>query len=71
MSGRSTTPHFSGRTGENHTDVSQDDFPAEFRTGHLLNVRQKQFRLRQFAQYKKNREKCVASYNLEMSVHIS
>jgi hypothetical protein len=42
MSGISTNPHFSGGTGENHTDVSQDDCLAEFRTGHLLNVRQKE-----------------------------
>ena len=54
---RSTTPHFSGGTGLNNRDVSKGDFPAEFRTRHRLNARQKQSRLRQFAQYKKERER--------------
>jgi hypothetical protein len=71
MSGRSTTLQSSGGTGVNHRGVSQDDIPAEFRTGHRLNVSQKQCRLRQFTQYKKKREKCVASCNLETCAHIS
>ena len=40
------TGHFSGGTGVKHRDVSRDDLPAEFRTRHRLNLRQKQFRLR-------------------------